>query len=155
MEVLGIGLLILGFVLVGIEMCLPGFGLPGISGGISLILGIILTADSIEEGITITILVVVILAVMLTAALLAFRHIKTPFVLEESVGKMQAFINTADLEYLVGKEGTAITDLKPVGKCRIEGVDFDVRAESFYIECGTRVKINRIHEKTIMVQSMK
>ena len=40
-EIIGIVLLIAGFVLVGIEMAVPGFGLPGISGIISLVLGII------------------------------------------------------------------------------------------------------------------
>ena len=39
---LGIVLLIAGFILVGIEMVVPGFGAPGISGGICLVLGIVL-----------------------------------------------------------------------------------------------------------------
>ena len=44
--VIGMLLLIAGFVLVGTEMVLPGFGAPGITGGICLVAGIFLTADS-------------------------------------------------------------------------------------------------------------
>lgn len=50
LEIIGIILLIAGFVLAGIEMYLPGFGLPGILGGACLILGIIFTAKTIEQG---------------------------------------------------------------------------------------------------------
>ena len=41
---IGILLLIAGFILVGIEMIIPGFGAPGISGIVCLIGGILLTA---------------------------------------------------------------------------------------------------------------
>ena len=61
-EIIGIVLLIAGFVLVGIEMAVPGFGLPGISGIISLVLGIVFTADSVSEGIIMAIIVIVIWA---------------------------------------------------------------------------------------------
>ena len=63
-------------------------------------------------------------------------------------------LNASDLEYLVGKEGVASTDLKPAGKCDIEGVEFDVRAEGRYIEKGTKVRINRIYENTIMIKEI-
>ena len=83
--IIGIILFVAGFVLVGIEMILPGFGLPGISGIICLIGVIVLTADSFEEGITITIVVIVILGIMLTIimALLSSRKTKMTLVLEE------------------------------------------------------------------------
>ena len=58
------------------------------------------------------------------------------------------------MEYLVGKKGNASTDLKPIGKCNIEGVEFDVRAECGYIKKGTQVKISLIHENTIMVKEI-
>ena len=37
---IGIGLLIVGFILIGIEMVLPGFSAPGISGIICLVAGL-------------------------------------------------------------------------------------------------------------------
>ena len=46
--IIGPLLLAIGFVLVGIEMLVPGFGAPGISGFICLVIGIVLTSKDIE-----------------------------------------------------------------------------------------------------------
>ena len=154
METVGIILLIAGFILIGVEMVVPGFGAPGISGIASLVSGILLTSQSVEEGLTITVIVVVILAVMLTLAMIFLKKVKTPFVLEDSVKPKEDYLNVSDLEYLVGKEGVASSDLKPVGKCSIEGIEFDVRAESRYVERGTKVHISCIRENTIMVKEI-
>lgn len=152
---LGIILLLAGFVLVGIEMAIPGFGAPGISGIVCLILGIFLTADTIEQGITITVIVVVILAVMLTLIMLMLKRVKSPIILDDNLETKQGFLNASDLEYLVGKEGIASTDLKPGGKCSIEGIEFDVRTEGKFLEKGTKVEIFCIHENSIMVRTAK
>lgn len=152
--ILGILLLVAGFVLVGIEMVVPGFGAPGLSGIACLIGGVLLTAKTVEQGLTITMIVVVLLAVMLTVILLILKRVKPPFILEDELKADQGYLNASDLEYLVGKEGVASTDLKPTGKCNIEGVEFDVRAENRYVEKGTKVRINRIHENTIMIKEI-
>lgn len=151
---IGIILLVIGFILVGVEMTIPGFGAPGISGIVCLIGGIILTAKTLEEGLTITVVVIVVLAIMLTLVLTVFKRVKAPFILEEDLGGKHDFLNESDLEYLVGKRGTAITDLRPVGKCRIDDIEFDVRAENGYIKKGSQVRISRIHENTIMIKEI-
>ena len=151
----GILLFIAGFILVGIEMVVPGFGVPGISGITCLIAGILLTAKDVEQGLTITVIVVVILAVMLTVVMIVLKRVRTPIVLEEKLQQEQGFLNASDLEYLVGKEGITTTDLKPSGKCRIDGIEFDVRSEGNFLKKGTKVKISRIHEKSIMVHSVE
>ncbi len=151
---IGIVLLLIGFVLIGIEMAVPGFGAPGISGIACLIGGIICTADSIEEGLTITIIVVVILAVMMTVAMTLFKRSKAPVVLDTSLHAEESYIDVRDLEYLVGKVGIALTDLRPIGKCDVEGVEFDVKAQSGYISCGSRVQIVRIQEQRIVVRAL-
>ena len=150
--VLGMVLLIAGFILVGIEMVVPGFGAPGISGIVCLIGGIILTAKNIEEGLTMTVIVVVILAVMMTVAMVFLKHVKSPIILDTEIKSNKGYISISDMEYLVGKEGLAVTDLRPAGKCDIEGVEFDVRTEGRYIMRGNKVIISRIHENMIMVK---
>lgn len=151
---LGILLLIAGFILVGVEMAIPGFGAPGISGIACLVGGILLTSKSIEQGLTITMIVVVLLAMMLVVIFLTLKKVKPPFILEDELKAEGGYLNDSDLEYLVGKEGTAATDLKPAGKCDIEGVEFDVRAEGRYVKKGTKVRISRIHENTIMIKEI-
>lgn len=151
---LGIVLFIAGFILVGIEMAVPGFGAPGISGIICLVGGIICTSDNIEEGLTLTVIVVVVLAVMLTVAMVLFRHVKSPVILDTEIKSTKGYISVSDMDYLVGKEGTAVTDLRPSGKCSIEGIEFDVRTEGRYIMRGNKVMISRIHENMIIVKEL-
>ena len=152
--VIGMLLLVAGFVLVGAEMLLPGFGAPGIIGGVCLVMGIFCTADSVEEGLTITLIVAVILALMFTVILALFhmKKIKSPIVLQEELKSEKGYLSTSDLEYLIGKEGIAATDLKPAGKCDIDGIIFDVRSEGTYIAKGQKVRIIRIQGNTLIIK---
>lgn len=148
--ILGILLLIAGFLLIGIEMAVPGFGLPGISGIACLAGGILLTAKTVEQGLTILLVVLVLSLVLFLVVMQTMKKIRPPFVLEDELtaGASQ------ELEKLVGKESVAMTDLKPIGKCEIDGREYDVRAENGYIKKGIRVRIQRIHERTIMVKEI-
>lgn len=151
--VIGIILLIAGFVLVGIEMVVPGFGAPGISGIICLVAGVFLTADTIETGIFITVVVIVILGILMTIIMgfLSQKKFKSPIVLDEDL-KAGAPINSSDLNYLLQKEGTASTDLKPAGKGDFEGIELDIFSEGQYIKKGTPIVISRINENRLMVR---
>ena len=157
MEYLGILLLVLGFVLIGIEMVLPGFGAPGISGIVSLTAAVLIIAATVEQGLMMTVAIIVLAAIMMTIimGLLSSKKVKAPIVLEAELKPNDALLDSKDLEYLVGKEGRATTDLKPVGKGSFDGILLDVRSESAYLSKGTAVRISRIHENSIMVQEMK
>ena len=151
--VIGIILLIAGFVLVGIEMVVPGFGAPGISGIICLVAGVFLTADTIEEGIFITVVVIVILGILMTIIMgfLSQKKFRSPIVLDEDL-KAGAPINSSDLDYLLQKEGRATTDLKPAGKGDFEGIELDIFSEGPYIKKGSPIVISRINENRLMVR---
>lgn len=151
--VIGIILLIAGFVLAGIEMVVPGFGAPGISGIICLVAGIFLTADTIEEGIFITVVVIVILGILMTIIMgfLSQKKFRSPIVLDENL-KAGAPINSSDLDYLLQKEGRAATDLKPAGKGDFEGIELDIFSEGPYIKKGSPIVISRINENRLMVR---
>lgn len=151
--VIGIILLIAGFILVGIEMVVPGFGVPGISGIICLVAGVFLTADTIEEGIFITVVVIVILGILMTIIMgfLSQKKFRSPIVLDEDL-KAGAPINSSDLDYLLQKEGRATTDLKPAGKGDFEGIELDIFSEGPYIKKGSPIVISRINENRLMVK---
>lgn len=155
LEIIGIVLLLAGFVLVGIEMAVPGFGLPGISGLVSLVLGIIFTAESVSEGIIMAIIVIIILAIMLAVAMaiLGSKKIKSPIVLNADVKGEQGFLESSDLEYLVGKEGIATTDLRPAGKGRFDGIDFDIVSNGSYINKGSKIVICKIKDNKLVVET--
>jgi len=151
---IGILLLIVGFILVGVEMVVPGFGAPGIIGGACLLGGIFCTADDVEQGLTITVIVVILLAIMFAIILSLFhmKKIKPPIVLQEELKAEKGYLSSSDLDYLVGKEGTASTDLRPAGKCDIDGVEFDVRSEGHYIAKGSKVQIIRVQGSTLIIK---
>jgi len=155
-EIIGIVLLIAGFVLAGIEMAVPGFGLPGISGIISLVLGIIFTADTVSEGIIMAIIVIVILGIMLAVAmaLLGSKKMKSPMVLREDVKGEQGFLESSDLEYLVGKEGVAATDLRPAGKGNFDGIEFDILSGGSYINKGNKIRIIKVKDNKLVVSAI-
>lgn len=153
LEVLGILLLLLGLVLVGIEMAIPGFGFPGISGIICLVAGIVMTAKSVSAGIVMAIIVIVILGIMLAVSMtiLGSKKTKAPIVLREDVKGEQGFLNSSDLEYLIGKTGVAITDLRPAGKGSFDGVEFDILSGGSYITKGQRIVISRVKDNKLIV----
>ena len=149
--IIGLILLIAGFVLAGIEMVVPGFGAPGICGIICLVAGVLLTADSVEAGIFITVVVIVILGILMTVIMgfLSQKKFRSPIVLDEDL-KAGVPINSSDLEYLIRKEGKASTDLKPAGKGNFEGIELDIFSEGPYIKKGTSIVISRINENRLM-----
>lgn len=151
--IIGLILLIAGFVLAGIEMVVPGFGAPGICGIICLVAGVLLTADSVEAGIFITVVVIVILGILMTVIMgfLSQKKFRSPIVLDEDL-KAGVPISSSDLEYLIRKEGKASTDLKPAGKGNFEGIELDIFSEGPYIKKGTSIVISRINENRLMVK---
>lgn len=152
-EIIGIVLLLAGFVLVGIEMALPGFGLPGISGILCLVGGIILTAKSVSAGIVMAIVVIIILAVMLAVIMtvLSSKKMKSPIVLREDVKGEQGFLSSSDLEYLVGRDGVAATDLRPAGKGNFDGIEFDILSAGSFIKKGQSIRISKVKDNKLIV----
>ncbi len=154
LTILGFVLLVIGVALIGVEMVLPGFGVPGISGTISLVVGILLASKNLEQAVAILVVVLVLLAIMLTCVIVFFhsKKVKSPIRLEEELGNKDGFLSAADLTYLIGKEGIATTDLRPTGKCDIEGVTFEVRSENAFIVKGKRIKVIRIQANALIVR---
>ena len=151
--IIGIILLIAGFVLVGIELVVPGFGAPGISGIICLVAGVFLTADTVETGIFITVVVIVLLGILMTIIMgfLSQKKFKSPIILDDDL-KAGAPISSSDLEYLLQKEGIASTDLKPAGNGDFEGIELDIFSEGPYIKKGSPIVISRISQNRLMVK---
>ena len=148
--ILGIVLLAAGFLFVGIETLIPGFGAPGI-------LGVFLIADSVQEAVIIVAVVLLLLAVLIftLVTLLAKGRLKTPIILNDKMNKEEGYISSTDLQYLVGKKGVVTTDLHPAGKVRIEDVEFDVISDGAFLEKGTLVEIYKISNSSLVVRKAR
>lgn len=156
-SILGIVLMIIGFVLVGIEMVLPGFSFPGIGGIACLITSIFLTSKTIEQGIILTIIVIALLGIMLATILwlLSKGKISKSIVLTEELNKEKGYISSNDLNYLLDKKGVANTDLRPTGIGDFDGITFDVISGGNYILKGTPIIIKEVQGSKIVVKECK
>lgn len=147
-------LLIVGFVLIGIELTAPGISVPGIAGTICLALSVILTADSIEEGVVMTLCILAVLGLMLGIMLwlLAKGKWVKPIILTDEQKKTEGYISSSDLEYLLDKEGVALTDLRPSGVGSFDGVNFDILSEGQYVTKGTKIIISKVEGSKLIVK---
>jgi len=151
-------LLIIGVIFLVVEIFVPGFGFWGISGSISLIVGVIVR---ICQGLNLTqsialILMILLLVVVITLLMVASaKHGilgKTP--LFETRTSISKDYNVVEKEYrkLVGKSGKAVTKINLAGKAKINGKIYDVTSINSYIEVGQHVKVVEIRDNTIMVR---
>lgn len=149
--------LILGFVFVTIELFTPGFGVPGITGLALLLVGVIVAADSVLEGILLTIIIVLVLCLLFTIAVRSASKgalARSPLILNTATAKQDGFTSGDDMAYFLGHEGVVTTVLRPVGTADFEGVKLDVVAEGEFIESGARVKVVRVEGRKIVVRPM-
>jgi membrane-bound ClpP family serine protease len=154
--ILALLLILAGFILVGIEMVIPGLHAPGIAGTACLIIGIILVSDTIVEGAVITIFVLALLGIMLAIILsmLSKGKLKSPIILKDDQNKLKGYISSSDLNYLLGKQGYAITDLRPTGTGNFDDIDFDVISEGKYISKGTKIVIYKVQGSKLIVKAV-
>lgn len=157
MSVLGVILMFAGFVLIGIEMILPGFSFPGVGGIICLVTSIFLNANTVEEGIILTLIIVALLGIMLGVILWLFSKgkIVRPIILTEEQNKDKGYISSKDLNYLLNKKGTAYTDLRPSGIGDFDGVRFDIISNGEYITKGTPIVIYEVAGSKLIVRATK
>lgn len=154
--ILAIILFIAGFILVGIEMVTPGLHAPGIIGSGCLLTAIFLISDSFVEGAVITIIVLALLGIMLAIILgmLSAGKLKSPIILKEEQKKDKGYISSDNLNYLLGKQGVALTDLRPTGVGNFDGTDYDVISEGKYISRDTRLVIYKVQGSKLIVKSL-
>ena len=156
MTTLGMILMIAGFVLVGIEMVMPGFSFPGISGISCLVISVFLNANTIQEGVILTVVITAILGLMLAIILwlLSKGKIAKPIILTEEQDREKGYISSNDLKYLLNKKGVAVTDLRPSGLGDFDGVSFDVITKGNYISKGTPIIIFEVKGSKLMVKEL-
>ena len=149
-----VALLIVGYCLVVLEMYIPGFGLPGISGLICLIIGIfMLSGGNALTGLLITLVVVALLCVALTISMRSAqrgRLAKSELVLNETSTSPDEREN--DLEYYVGKKGVARTILRPAGVGEFDGVRLNVLTDGEFIADKADIVVTRVEGNRIFVR---
>lgn len=148
--------LVVGLILVIFEMFNPGFGAPGVTGLVLLVLSIVLSARSLVEALIMILVIIIILGI---AFIFVFRSatrgkLSKKLVLGDSMDKESGYIGVNDLSDFVGKEGITISVLRPSGTADFDGMKLDVVSESTFIPKGKRVKVVQVNGPRIVVREI-
>ena len=145
-----------GIIFVIVEMFHPGFGIPGITGGLLLLIGIVMVAQTFAQGVVLILIILVILGVALTLALHSATkgRLSKILILSHTEQKESGYIGTEDLEFFKDKEGISITVLRPSGTVNFDGVKLDVVTEGDFIPVGTKVRVVKVEGRRIVVRTI-
>lgn len=149
--------LVLGYVLLVVEFCIPGFGVPGVLGVVLAILGIITMQPTPMQALIVVVVYVALLGVALAVCLRSAargRISKSRLVLSD-VATHADTPETNDLNYFIGKTGTAHTPLRPVGIAEFDGVRLNVVSDSDFIDRGAAVQVKCVEGKRIVVSKIQ
>jgi len=158
---------LLGLFLLAIEIFLiPGFGIVGISGIIFCIIGLLLSLQTFvlpesEEEINLFMINIFHLTFSVGIDIFFFAII-TRFLPENaplrrlSVATVQKTedgytVAIPSFQNLDGKEGIALTPLRPAGRAQIEGQPYDVVTQGDFIEIGQDIVVSWIQGNRIIV----
>jgi membrane-bound ClpP family serine protease len=131
-----------GLFLLGAEIFLPG-GIIGVIGALALVAAIVVgfLAFGAQGGLLSGIVIVLLsgVAMILWAKFFPRTGVGRSLTLSQDGKLFKA--GPADLKQLVGKEGVALTILRPSGMARIDNQRVDVVADGSYIAEGRTVKV--------------
>ena len=149
--------LLVGVALLVVEMYIPGFGVPGLMGIGSLVLGFILLGPTLGQGLLLFVILAAILCVALTICLVTAskgRLSKSKLALNDVAIPPDA-AEANDLNYFIGKEGVTHTALRPAGIGEFDGVKLNVVSDGEFIAQGRRVRVQKVAGNRIVVMELK
>lgn len=152
-------LFVLGIALVIIELLMPGFGLAGGFGIISLIAGAVLAAQIVSPLalffiITIVLLIIVGMLTWLYKSATKGGRVSKLLLLNTKTGKEEGYSSASDNTDLLGLEGVAITNLRPAGTGDFQGRKIDVVADGAFITKGAAIRITEVEGFRIVVKEI-
>lgn len=151
-----IGLLVIGFLFVFFEFFIPG-GLLGVIGAILMGISIFICFKT-QGPQTGWIVLVAALVLSIAIVIVGFKLVpRSPLarilILDKGVTKDAGYSAQADKAgELLGKQGVAVTDLRPTGIATIEGRRIDVMSDGEYLDAGARIKVVEVASNRIMVR---
>lgn len=151
-------LFLVGLILLFVEIfILPGFGVAGGLGVVSMFTGIFLAFGNVQTALF-SILVAVsasLLLIILTWNRLTKSGAWRRLVLTHREDKELGYKGPKTYVDLVGKEGTTLTPLRPAGTALVEGERYDVVSEGGYVTSGKQIKVVKIEGTRIIVREME
>lgn len=148
--------LIAGVALLVVEVFVPGFGLPGISGMVLLVAGVVLTWNNygMAAGLSVSLIALALAGIAISMSIKSASHgriSRSALILKDET---PAADNEA-LTALLGQEGVTTSVLSPVGMAEFDGVRLEVLSECAYLGKDVKVVVHRIEGNHIIVRELK
>ena len=153
-------LLIAGITLLIVEMCIPGFGAPGIFGIICLIAAVVVQfiGNTPRGALTFTACVVVLLLILVLVFLRSFKNgalSHSPFVNKTAVKEEPVKEEPVQtLSVLPGMKGKALTPLRPAGIVELNGKRVNAETDGTFLPAGTEVEVTEVKGLGIIVHEI-
>ena len=145
--IVGMGLLIL-------EVFVPGFGLFGIAGILSILASFYFVLGGNASALN-WLAISIVAALTLFALLIKYLPSNPAwnlFVLKDKQENSEGYSVTPDLTQYAGKAGVAVTTLRPAGIALIDGIRIDVVTFGDYIDAGTNIVVDKVEGSKIFVK---
>lgn len=158
---------IAGLILIATEIfIIPGFGIAGISGILLVVASLFLSLIGGRPFLDFEIISMAIIQlagaitgsfimILLLAKFLPKSTVFNRLVLSTATSAERGYVSNPDFKLLVGKEGIALTTLRPAGTAEIDGEKVDVVADSEYIRHGTKIKVIKTEGARVVVMPVK
>ncbi len=144
-------LLLVGVGLLVFEMYIPGFGVPGMLGIATLLLGFIVLRPPWQQGL----LLAVVLAAVLCVALVVCLFTASRGRLEKSKLALKDVAldpeQLSDMGKYLGKKGVTRTALRPAGIAEFDGVKLNVVSDGEFIDQDTEIVVRNVAGNRIVV----
>lgn len=164
---------VIGIILMLLEIfVIPGFGVAGISGILCIIIGLTFgLVDNADfsfsaaglnyiEGpfllVLGSIIIAVILSLWLTSKIGKGKGLFRNIALNADQKNSEGYIGVPKKYFdMIGKEGVAITMLRPSGKIEVEGSIYDAVAYPGYIDEGKKIKVTKYESGQLYVTELR
>lgn len=155
----GLGLLAVSLLLVVVEVFIPSAGVISLIAAVVAIAGVaclfrVSTAWGLAGVLTLLILGPIVF--FFSISILPSTPMGKRLLFGET-GEDEPVLRDArgvGYDHLMGVEGTALTDLRPIGTVRIEGEKYDALSETALVRAGSRVRVTAVEGNQIKVRPL-
>ena len=135
------------------EIFHPGFGLPGVLGLVCLGLDILISAQTLAQGLLMTAIaaVIVLVVFLIGAGCISRGKLPKKLVLSDENGTVEGFVSGDGDGAAPGQTGRAATVLRPAGIAEIGGRRLDVVTRGEFIPEGASLRVEAVEGSRIVV----
>ncbi len=150
-----VALFVLGIILLIPEIFVPG-GILGLFGIIALITGIVLTVDTLAQGVFYVSLLLLTLAGLFALSFrMTQRFIWERVTLKTCQNQKEGYVAPKQsFANLLDKQGIALSQLRPAGTADFSGERLDVVTEGAFVTSGSRIKVIAVEGTRVIVRQV-